>query len=430
MARARGANAVMALAFETNYGTPPGSGFFKVPFVSSQLGDEQGLIASDLLGQGRDPAAPALDVINNKGDIVVPVDLRNFGWWLKLMFGAPTTTQGVAASGTFLFSDIPADDATITVGTSDWTFKASGATGDESNKASTLRDTLAAAVKGLNASATSDFAACRFKLNVDGDTILVTYKTLGTSGNTVAITAGSSPASNATASAADLAGGATTGPYNHVFTSGALALPSASVEIGNPDVPSYRMNYGLAADKLAISLARSGLLNATLSMIAQGELAPTGSTGSGTPTVLALDRFTQFTGEILRAGVTLGDVVSGNFNCMNGLDPVEVIRSDGRIAGVDPGEASYTGQAVVRFKDSELIDLAIAGTPIDLTYDWSIDSTKALQFVFHEVYLPRPKLPITGPSGIQATFDWQGAKNTTAACALTATLINDQSSYA
>ena len=41
MARARGANAVMAAAFETTYGTPPVAGYKKLPFVSSALGDEQ-----------------------------------------------------------------------------------------------------------------------------------------------------------------------------------------------------------------------------------------------------------------------------------------------------------------------------------------------------------------------------------------------------
>ena len=44
MARARGANAVMAAAFETTYGTPPVAGYKKLPFVSSALGDEQNLI--------------------------------------------------------------------------------------------------------------------------------------------------------------------------------------------------------------------------------------------------------------------------------------------------------------------------------------------------------------------------------------------------
>ena len=57
MARAYGANASLLAAFETAYGVAPIAGFVKFPFVSSSLGSEQGLIDSDILGQGRDPAA-------------------------------------------------------------------------------------------------------------------------------------------------------------------------------------------------------------------------------------------------------------------------------------------------------------------------------------------------------------------------------------
>ena len=51
MARARGANAVMAAVFEATYGVTPGTGFRKLPFVSANLGEEQSLIESDLLGR-------------------------------------------------------------------------------------------------------------------------------------------------------------------------------------------------------------------------------------------------------------------------------------------------------------------------------------------------------------------------------------------
>ena len=82
MARAYGANAQLLGKFETVYGTPPTGNYIKFPFVSSELGSEQGLIASDLLGQGRDPSQPIRDVIRVEGNVVVPVDLRNFGHWL------------------------------------------------------------------------------------------------------------------------------------------------------------------------------------------------------------------------------------------------------------------------------------------------------------------------------------------------------------
>jgi hypothetical protein len=43
----------------------------------------------------------------------------------------------------------------------------------------------------------------------------------------------------------------------------------------------------------------------------------------------------------------------------------------------------------------------------------------------HEVYLPKPKLAVEGPGGVQASFDFPGAKNTAAGRMLTVTLTND-----
>lgn len=95
MGRARGANAKLAGAFETAYGTPPAGGYIGFPFVSSDLGAEQGLEESDLLGNGREAYDPTYGVITNDGNTVVPVDVRYFGYWLKLLLGAPTTTGSV-----------------------------------------------------------------------------------------------------------------------------------------------------------------------------------------------------------------------------------------------------------------------------------------------------------------------------------------------
>ena len=96
MARAQGARAQMALAFETTYGTPPASGFVRMPFASATLGAEQPLLNSELLGYGRDPLAPIKDAVTADGNVVVPIDAQAFGFWLKAAFGDPTTT-GTAA---------------------------------------------------------------------------------------------------------------------------------------------------------------------------------------------------------------------------------------------------------------------------------------------------------------------------------------------
>jgi hypothetical protein len=92
----------MALAFETTYGTPPASGFRRMPFASATLGAEQPLLNSELLGYGRDPLAPIKDAVTADGNVVVPIDAQGFGVWLKAAFGPPLTT-GTAAPYTHEF---------------------------------------------------------------------------------------------------------------------------------------------------------------------------------------------------------------------------------------------------------------------------------------------------------------------------------------
>lgn len=92
MARAQGARAQMALAFESTYGTAPASGYTRMPFATSDLDAQQALQESELVGYGRDPLAPVLDAVEVSGDLAVPIDAVGFGFWLKAAFGGPTTT--------------------------------------------------------------------------------------------------------------------------------------------------------------------------------------------------------------------------------------------------------------------------------------------------------------------------------------------------
>ncbi len=93
MARAYGWNAQLLLAEETEYGATPTNNYRKIPFISTTLDSEQNLVSSNVLGLGRDPTQPFQDVINVDGDMVVPVDMRNIGVWLKAIFGTPTTIE-------------------------------------------------------------------------------------------------------------------------------------------------------------------------------------------------------------------------------------------------------------------------------------------------------------------------------------------------
>lgn len=91
MARARGSRATLAGVAESAYGTTPASGFFQLPFISANLSKTQERLEDDTLGFGRDPLDGLLDAFNIAGDVVVPVDVEAFGFWLKAMMGDPAT---------------------------------------------------------------------------------------------------------------------------------------------------------------------------------------------------------------------------------------------------------------------------------------------------------------------------------------------------
>jgi len=98
MARAYGSSAHLLMKRETVYGQAATGDYIRMPFNRCNLGSEQGLIDDPVLGQGRDPLAPLQDVINDEGDIVVPVDPRYLGLWLTGLFGNPDTTDNLDGS--------------------------------------------------------------------------------------------------------------------------------------------------------------------------------------------------------------------------------------------------------------------------------------------------------------------------------------------
>lgn len=314
MPRAQGARAQLAAAFETVYGTPPASGsFWRMPFASTTLGSEQPLLSSELLGYGRDPLPPVKDAITADGDVVVPIDPRFTGIWLKALFGEPTTT-GTGA------------------------------------------------------------------------------------------------------------------PYSHEFRSGSYGLPSMSIEVGNPDVPSFRMLSGVKANSIAWTMQRSGLVTATINCIAQGESVASAS-AAGTLEDLVLTRFGSFTGQIERDGAALANVVSGSVTYTNQLDRVETIRNDGLIDGADEGMAMLSGEIVVRFASTTLLDQAVNGTDCELSFVYSLGAGLSMELVAHSVFLPKPRINVEGPGGVQVTFAWQAALDPVTGRMATVTLVNDMAGF-
>lgn len=220
-----------------------------------------------------------------------------------------------------------------------------------------------------------------------------------------------------------------TGPYVHTFNSGAASLPSLSIQKAMPAVPNYEVFLGGVVNTLSWTMQRSGPLQMTVGLICQGG-DKYNATQTGTlSTAYELQRFNNFQGSIERNAVALGSVISAEITYSNNLDPVGTIRSDGKIDGADPTVASLRGTITARFADNTLLDQAIAGDSAALVFKHTISASTYFEFTANAVYLPRPRLPVNGPGGIEATFEWQGAFDATAGEMCTAVLGNTIASY-
>ncbi len=214
-----------------------------------------------------------------------------------------------------------------------------------------------------------------------------------------------------------------TTPKVHTFQTGGWTLPSMSIEVGFPDIPTFKMFSGVRVNDFKFNMQRTGNLQATVGLIAQGETPNVASQAGTLGTLVNLTRFGQFNGAIKRNGAALGNIVSGDVTYSNNLDRVETIRSDGKIEGADPGMASMKGALVARFADTTLITDAQNGTPCELEFSWVISASQSLKITVHAVYLPVPRIEIPGPGGIQATYDWQAAQSAAVTPARMATIV-------
>jgi hypothetical protein len=60
---------------------------------------------------------------------------------------------------------------------------------------------------------------------------------------------------------------------------------------------------------------------------------------------------------------------------------------------------------------------------------YALPSGESFTFTVHAVHLSRPRIEIQGPQGVQATFDWQAARDAGLGRMCTATLVNDIEDY-
>jgi hypothetical protein len=72
----------------------------------------------------------------------------------------------------------------------------------------------------------------------------------------------------------------------------------------------------------------------------------------------------------------------------------------------------------------------VHGDPVLLTYGFTTTEGWELSLELFRVFLPKPKYAVSGPGGVEASFDWRATYEESAGSMLCVRLLNDVASYA
>jgi len=101
---ARGYKSKLVLDFETTFGQDPASpSGLIMPVNKATIGAQQNQNEASTLTGRRDKTEPILGNIDVSGDVEVPIDVIGTGYWLKGLFGAPTTVDNLDGTYTHTF---------------------------------------------------------------------------------------------------------------------------------------------------------------------------------------------------------------------------------------------------------------------------------------------------------------------------------------
>lgn len=222
--------------------------------------------------------------------------------------------------------------------------------------------------------------------------------------------------------------------WEHTFVSGA-DLPSFTKQVVHPKLaaPKARTQFGGKVDTLAFPLQRTGRALLTLGTMFQGETKDAGGAArDAEPISFPYLPYDNCEAAATLGGVGIANLTGGQVNFSNGLDPVETIRSDNRIDGVDETIRRANGTSSIRLgNDATIDDLIDAGGYGALEFGFTLVSqaTWFLKFQFPRVRFERAKKPISGPGGIEQSMNWRASHDADAGYLMRVRLRNDVEAY-
>lgn len=224
----------------------------------------------------------------------------------------------------------------------------------------------------------------------------------------------------------------TAGNFTHVWKSGLFALPVYTLELQTPRLDHTRridQVLDLMANTMQLQFATGGVERATFGMMA-AKVNKLTESGAGTPGGAPAPgtRLLRKARTITVDGNAVARIVGGSLTYSNNLDPQTYLQNE--VQEVDEGLSTLTGSLDLRFDTDTLMDKAAAGTPVGISTAWAIDANRSLTIAANTVRLQRTGLSITGPAGIQQSFQVRGEKTPADGAMLAVTLKNQTESYA
>ncbi|GBG57777.1 hypothetical protein SPFL3102_01496 [Sporomusaceae bacterium FL31] len=217
------------------------------------------------------------------------------------------------------------------------------------------------------------------------------------------------------------------GPYSHVWKA-VNSQPSMVIEKGFTDINQYFIYNGCKINSFKLPFGGDGELVATAELMGATEMLS--STQYAVPTVIALERVSNYQASLKEGGATVANVLSGELNIGFGLDGGQYTIGNSNCRGDIPeGILAITGTIKALFQDASLINKGINGTESSLELILE-NGTKSLSIKLPEIQYERTSPTITGPAGITLDLAFRGFYgNDPGNSAVIVTLVNQTPSY-
>lgn len=199
------------------------------------------------------------------------------------------------------------------------------------------------------------------------------------------------------------------------------SLSTYSFEKGFIDADLFYGFTGVKANTLQIPISPDGPQRMSVGLIGRGAPAPVSDSIGGTPSTATFGRVMSRLCAVTVGGSAPARMISGQLNISNGLDAYRTVRNDptGAVSDIDPGTVMVDGSFTLRSADGSAHADAIAGTAREIIFTYTLPDTSTIVFTVERAFLGRPALAVSGPDGIQQTYNFRASYDASATSSIT-----------